>query len=107
MRSVDLALYADELAARAATLAAQLERARRRLRREAIGRDARRALGEGSVARLEALGLTGKTDANALRAEIKELAAAVAAVEELQAWVEERLAAAQADFAGLPGGSRG
>jgi hypothetical protein len=107
MRSVDLALYADELAARAATLAAQLELARRCLRREAIEREARRALDEGSVARLEARGLTGKTDANALRAEIKELAAAVAAVEELQAWVEERLAAARADFAGLPGGSRG
>jgi hypothetical protein len=107
MRSVDLALYADELAARAATLAAQLERARRRLRQEAIEREARRALDEGSVARPEALGLTGKTDPDTLRAEIKELAAAVAAVEELQAWVEERLAAAQADFAGLPGGSRG
>jgi hypothetical protein len=107
MRSVDLALYADELAARAATLAAQLERARRRLRQEAIEREARRALDEGSVARLDALGLTRRADVNALRAEIRELAAAVAAVEELQAWVGERLAAAQADFAGLPGRSRG
>jgi predicted transcriptional regulator len=56
VRSIDLALYADELAARAATLAAQLERARCRLRQEAIEREARRALGEGSVARLEASG---------------------------------------------------
>jgi predicted transcriptional regulator len=52
MRSIDLALYADELAARAATLAAQLDRARSRLRQEAIEREARRALDEGSVARL-------------------------------------------------------
>jgi uncharacterized protein involved in type VI secretion and phage assembly len=62
MRSVDLALYADELAARAATLAAQLERARCRLRREAIEREARRALGEGSVARLESLRLIRASD---------------------------------------------
>jgi hypothetical protein len=103
MRSVDLALYADELAARAATLAAQLERARCRLRQEAIERGARREIDEGSVARLEALGLIRKADAHVLRAEIKELTAAVAAVEELQAWVEARLAAAQADLAGLPG----
>jgi hypothetical protein len=60
VRSIDLALYADELAARAATLAAQLERARSRLRQEAIEREARRALDEGSVARLEALGLLSK-----------------------------------------------
>jgi uncharacterized protein involved in type VI secretion and phage assembly len=85
VRSVDLALYADELAARAATLAAQLERARCRLRQEAIEREARRALGEGSVARLEAL-------------EIRELAASVAVVEELQAWVEERLANVQEEL---------
>ena len=100
MRSVDLALYADELAARAATLAAQLERARCRLRQEAIEREARRALGEGSVVRLEALGLLRESDAHAIRMEIRELAASVAAVEELQAWVEERLAAAQDDVRG-------
>jgi predicted transcriptional regulator len=66
MRSIDLALYADELAARAATLAAQLDRARCRLRREAVEREARRALDEGSVARLEALGLLGRVEAPAL-----------------------------------------
>jgi hypothetical protein len=92
MRSVDLALYADELGARAATLAAQLERARCRLRQEALEREARRALDEGSVARLEALGLLGRADPGSLRAEIRELGASLAAVEELQAWVEERLA---------------
>jgi hypothetical protein len=100
VRSVDLALYADELAARAATLAAQLERARCRLRQEAIEREARRALGEGSVVRLETLGLLRESDAHAIRMEVRELAAAVAAVEELQAWVEERLAAAQDDLRG-------
>jgi hypothetical protein len=52
MRSIDLALYADELAARAATLAAQLERARCRLRQEALEREARRVLDEGSIDRL-------------------------------------------------------
>jgi hypothetical protein len=99
VRSVDLALYADELAARAATLAAQLERARCRLRQEAIEREARGAIGEGSVVRLKTLGLIRESDAHAIRMEIRELAASVAAVEELQAWVGERLAAAQE---GLP-----
>lgn len=95
MRSIDLALYADELAARAATLAAQLERARCRLRQEAVEREARRALDEGSVARLESLGVLHGTDTQALRREIRELAASVTAIEELQAWVEECLAEAQ------------
>lgn len=98
MRSVDLALYADELAARAATLAAQLDRARCRLRQEALEREARRALGEGPIARLEKLGLIGGSDARALRVEIRELGATLAAVEELQAWVEERLAAGHAEL---------
>ncbi len=95
MRSVDLALYADELAARAATLAAQLERARSRLRREAIEREARRALDEGSVARLERLAILHRQDGRELRTEIGELSTSMNALEELQAWVEERLAAAQ------------
>ena len=98
MRSIDLALYADELAARAATLAAQLERARCRLRQEAIEREARRAIGEGSVVRLENIGLLPKSDGHAIRREIRELAASVAAVEELQAWVEERFAAVQEEL---------
>jgi hypothetical protein len=95
MRSIDLALYADELAARAATLAAQLERARSSLRQEAIEREARRALDEGSVARLEGLAVLHRHDVGALRAEIGELSTSLNALEELQAWVEERLAAAQ------------
>jgi hypothetical protein len=100
MRSIDLALYADELASRAATLAAQLERAHCRLRQEALEREARRAPDEGSVARLETLGLMGRIDARALRAEIRELQTSLAAVEALEAWVEERLAAA-GELAGL------
>src|SRR5918911_5653338 len=98
MRSVDLALYADELASRAATLAAELERARCRLRRDAIEREARRALDEGSVACLDALGVLHRGDSSALRAEMRELAASLTALEELQAWVEARLAAAQEEL---------
>jgi hypothetical protein len=91
MRAVDLALYADELAARAATLAAQLERARGRLRRAAIEREARRTLDEGLIERLEALGFLSCPDPKAARAEVTELAAALRALEDLQAWVERRL----------------
>jgi hypothetical protein len=98
MRSADLALYADELAARAATLAAELERARCRLRRDAIEREARRALDEGSVARLDALAVLHRGDSRAVRSELRELAASLAALEELQAWVEARLAAAQEEL---------
>jgi hypothetical protein len=91
MRSVDLALFADELAARAATLAAQLERARGRLRQAAIEREARRALDETSVARLESLGILRGAEPADVRAEIRELAASLGVVEELQVWVERRL----------------
>lgn len=91
MRSVDLALFADELAARAATLAAQLERARGGLRQATIEREARRALDETSVARLESLGLLRPADASEIRAEIRDLARALGALEELQTWVERRL----------------
>ena len=91
MRAIDLAVYADTLAARAATIAAELERARARLRQGAIEREARRALCEGTAARLEPLGLFAEGDPRSRRAEIDELAARLAALEELQAWVEERL----------------
>ena len=91
MRSVDIALFADELAARAATLAAQLERARGRLRQAAIEREARRALDETSVARLESLGILRGAEPADVRAEIRELAASLGVVEELQVWVERRL----------------
>jgi hypothetical protein len=98
MRSVDLALYADELASRAATLAAELERARCRLRREEIEREARRALDEGSVARLDAVGVFHPRGSSALRSEIRDLSASLAALESLQAWVEARLVAAQEEL---------
>jgi len=91
MRSVDLALFADELAARAATLVAQLERARGRLRQAAIEREARRALDETSVARLESLGILRGAEPADVRAKIRELAASLGVVEELQVWVECRL----------------
>jgi len=91
MRSVDLALFADELAARAATLAARLERARGRLRQAAIEREARRALDETSVARLESLGVLRLAQPTDVREEIRELASSLEALEELQAWVERRL----------------
>jgi hypothetical protein len=91
VRSIDLALFADELAARSATLAAPLERARGRLRQAAIEREARRALDEGSVARLESLGVLRGAEPAELRTEIRELSAMLTAVEELQAWVERRL----------------
>ena len=91
MRSVDIALFADELAARAATLAAQLERARGRLRQAAIEREARRALDETSVARLESLGILRGAEPAEVRAEIRELAASLGVVEELQVWLERRL----------------
>jgi hypothetical protein len=95
MRTVDLAVYADELAARAATLAAQLERANARLRRAAIEKEACRALDERLVTQLEALDVLRNADTLAARAEIRELAAALHAVEKLQGWVEERLFAAR------------
>jgi hypothetical protein len=101
VRSIDLALYADELAARAATLAAQLERARCRLRQEALERAARRALDEGAVARLEALGLMGRLDARGLRDEIRDVTESLAAVEALQAWIEEGLTFATEKLTGL------
>ena len=100
MHSVDLALYADTLAARASTVAAQLERARDGLRQATIERNARRHLDDATVERLERMGALGRVDARAKRAEVAELAANLAALEELQAWVEARLfAVREADYA--------
>jgi hypothetical protein len=99
MRSIDLALFADELAARAATLAAQLDRTRARLRQARVEREARRALDEYSVARLESLGILRGADPADLRAEIRDLAASLAAVEDLQGWVERCLSEASDEAA--------
>ena len=97
VRSVDLALYADTLAAKASALAAQLERARDSLRQSAIEREARRSLDDATVGRLERLGVLSAADTRGQRAEVAELAASLAALEELQAWVERRLFAARED----------
>jgi hypothetical protein len=89
VRSVDLAIYADELAGEASSLAARLERVRSRMRQSAIERAARADLPAATVSRLEALGLL------ATRAdwdELRELEDALDALEELQVWVERRLA---------------
>jgi hypothetical protein len=94
VRSVELAIYADQLAGEAASLAARAERARSRLRQAAIERRARAELKETAAERLEALGLLGALDEGATRAELRELEAALDALEELQAWVESELASA-------------
>jgi hypothetical protein len=93
VRSVDLAIYADALAGEAAAVAARVERARLRLRESAIEQEARRDLPSATTARLERLGLLRPCDERSVRAELRRLEADLAAVEELQAWVEARLAA--------------
>ena len=92
MRSVELAVYADDLCAEAAAYAARAERGRSRLRAAALEREARRALRPETVTALESLGLLGRHDEATLRAEVDELEAALEAIAELQAWVEEALA---------------
>jgi len=94
MRGVDLAIYADALAGEAASLAARAERARSRLRQAAIEKRARTELTAVAVERLEALGVLGGVDEPSTRAEVRELEAALDAVEELQAWLEGELASA-------------
>jgi hypothetical protein len=96
VRSVELAIYADALAGEAATLAARAERARSRLRQAAIEKRARTELTESAIERLETLGLLGGIDERATRAELRDLEAALDALEELQAWVEGELAEASA-----------
>ena len=95
MNAIELAVYADNLAAEAAGLAARAERARSRLRQAAIERAARAELSAPTIARLETVGLLC-TDAGRAAEEHRRLGRALAAVEELQAWVEAGLAAAQA-----------
>jgi hypothetical protein len=94
MRGVDLAIYGDALAGEAASLAARAERARSRLRQAAIEKRARTELTAVAIERLEALGVLGGVDEVATRAELRELEAALDAVEELQAWLEAELASA-------------
>jgi hypothetical protein len=94
MRGVDLAIYADTLAGEAASLAARAQRARSRLRQAAIEKRARRELTAVAVERLESLGLLGAVDELSVRKELRELEAALDALEELQSWVESELSAA-------------
>ena len=96
MRGVDLAIYADALAGEAASLSARAERARSRLRQAAIEKRARGELTQLAVERLEALALLGTIDEAAARAELRELEAALDALEELQSWIESELEAATA-----------
>jgi hypothetical protein len=96
MRAVELAVYADALAGEAASLSARVERARSRIRQAPIEKGARAELTALAVERLETLGLLGAVDVTAARAELRELEAALDALEELQSWVEGELEAATA-----------
>ena len=91
MRSVELAIYADSLAAEAAALAARLERARSSLRRAAIEREAAAALPWPTVGRLRALGLLAAAAPGDGAAELRRLGLDLEAVLKLQAWVEREL----------------
>lgn len=91
---MELAVYADTLAGEAAALSSRAERLRSRLRLAGIEREARRELPPATVDRLVALGLLRRPEERALREELAGLETSLAALEELQAWVEERLAAA-------------
>lgn len=92
MRSIDLALYADALAAEAAAVAGRLERARGLLRRAAIEQEARLSLRPEIVARLERLGALAKLPAEGLGGEIADAQLDLRVLEALQAWVEAQLA---------------
>ena len=96
MREIDLAVYADALAGESAALSARAERIRSRLRQAKIERRARNDLTAATVDRLASLGLLGSIDERAAHAELRELEDSFAALEELQAWVEEELAATNA-----------
>jgi hypothetical protein len=96
VREIDLAVYADALAGESAALSARAERIRSRLRQAKIERRARNDLAAATVDRLELLGLLSGLDERAAHAELRELEESLGALEELQAWVEEELAATNA-----------
>ena len=93
MREIDLAVYADALASESAALSARAERIRSKLRQAKIERRARNDLTAATVDRLESLGLLGVIDQRSAHAELRELEDSLAALEELQTWVESELAA--------------
>jgi hypothetical protein len=96
VREIDLAVYADALAGELAALSARAERIRSKLRQAKIERRARNDLPHSTVDRLESLGLLGGVDQGAAHAELRELEESLAALEELQTWVEGELAATNA-----------
>jgi len=102
MRTVDLAVYLDVLAAKHAGLGAQLERSRDRLRQASIEREARRAVGPETSAQLERQGVFSAADVRGLRTEVTDLAGALRSVEKLQAWVDAQLFAAREDAQAKP-----
>jgi hypothetical protein len=95
MRAVDLAVYADTLAAESATLSARLERARQRMRQAAIEDEASRDLAPGTVSALERLGILDRRSIAPDISDAAEAALGLEALEALQAWVESRLRAAR------------
>ncbi|MFN8188524.1 MAG: hypothetical protein U0R69_15775 [Gaiellales bacterium] len=95
MQTVDLAIYADVLAAEATALMRRLERTRGRLRQAAIEREARSSLVAEDIGRLERLGLLGAIRERLEIEQVAELTAALRAIERLQAWVEGELEAAE------------
>jgi hypothetical protein len=97
VRAVDLAIYADTLAGEHAALSARAEQARSRLREAAIEGDARANLAAETVAELESAGILGGIDERAARAELRRLTKSLEALEQLQSWVEGRLAAERDD----------
>ncbi|MEZ5101442.1 MAG: hypothetical protein R3C15_16910 [Thermoleophilia bacterium] len=109
MRAVDLAVYADALAARRLVVSARLERARAQAAEAAIERAAVVALPHGTVLALEESGVLAHGDGLELASrEVDRLARAVAAIDELQTWIEHRLAAALDDaLERRPGGAGG
>jgi hypothetical protein len=93
---IDLAVYADALAGESAAMSARAERIRSRLRQAKIERRARNDLTAATVDRLETLGLLGGIDERSAHAELRELEDSLAALEELQKWVESELASTTA-----------
>jgi hypothetical protein len=91
VRSVELAVFADSLAAEAAALAARVEQARSRLRQAAIEEEAAAALPFQVVGRLRALGLLTGGPVSDGPAELARLGLDLDAVLKLQAWVEQEL----------------
>src|SRR5436190_15407498 len=96
VREIDLAVYADALAGESSALSARAERIRSKLRQAKLERRARNDLSATTVDRLESLGLLCGTDQRAAHAELRELDESLAAVEELQAWIEGELSATNA-----------